>query len=167
MCQHVFCNFFDLSYIFRYSNAERQISWKCKIILSKVYAQLHNIAPNFIYLQNKSIVFLSQYFKLSRFTHFFGPTPDFEIALKTAIFKIYGYARNGTSVNKNPFLRPLNNRYFCHITIMKWSRINKKSIKKCIFWDIFIFIKVSPEHSACSQFVLCGCLIPKLFLFSL
>ena len=21
---------------------------------------------------------------------------------------------------------------------MKWSRINKKSIKKCIFWDIFI-----------------------------
>jgi hypothetical protein len=44
-------------------------------------------------------------------TLFFGQTPDFEIALKTAIFKIFGYARNGTSVNKNPFLRPLNNSY--------------------------------------------------------
>ena len=32
---------------------------------------------------------------------------------------------------------------------------------------IFIFSKVSPKHSAFSQFVLCGCLILKLFLFSL
>ena len=32
---------------------------------------------------------------------------------------------------------------FCHITIMKWSRINKKSIKKCIFWDIFILGLIS------------------------
>ena len=66
-------------------------------------------------------------------TPFFRPTPDFEIALKTAIFKIFGYARNGTSVNKIPFLRPLYDRYFCHITIVKWSRIIQKSIKKWIF----------------------------------
>ena len=71
-------------------------------------------------------------------TPFFGPTPDFEIALKTAIFKIFGYVRNGTSVHKNPFLRPLYNRYFCHITIVKWPRIIQNSSKKCIFWDIFI-----------------------------
>ena len=71
-------------------------------------------------------------------TPFFGPTPDFEIALKTAIFKIFGYARNGTSVNKNHVLRSLYYRYFCHITIMKWSRINKKSINKCIFFYILI-----------------------------
>ena len=76
-----------------------------------------------------SIVKWSQKWIFVDRTPFFGPTPDFEIALKTAIFKIFGYARNGTSVNKKPFLRPQNNRYFCHITIMKWSRINKKSIK--------------------------------------
>ena len=76
-------------------------------------------------------------------TPFFGPTPDFEIALKTAIFKIFGYARNGTSVNKNPFLRPLYNRYICHITIVKWSRIIQTSIKKCIFWDILILCPFS------------------------
>ena len=76
-------------------------------------------------------------------TSFFGPTPDFKIAFKTAIFKIFGYARNGTSVNKNPFLRPLYNRYFCHITIVKWSRIIQKSIKKCIFWDILILCPFS------------------------
>ena len=69
---------------------------------------------------------------------FFGPTPDFEIALKTAIFKILGCARNGTSVNKNHVLRPLYNRYFCHITIVKWSWNNKKTIKQFIFLDIFI-----------------------------
>ena len=85
-----------------------------------------------------SIVKWSQNWIFVDGTPFFGPTPDFEIALKTAIFKIFGYARNGTSVNKNPFLRPLYNRYFCHITIVKWSRIIQKSIKKCVFWDIFI-----------------------------
>ena len=58
---------------------------------------------------------------------------DFEIALKTAIFKIFGYARNGTSVNKNLVLRPLNNKNVCHITIMKWSQINKyrENAKSC------------------------------------
>ena len=34
---------------------------------------------------------------------FFGPTRNFEIALKTAIFQIFGYARTGTSVNESPF----------------------------------------------------------------
>ena len=69
---------------------------------------------------------------------YFGLTPDFKIALKTAIFKIIGYARNGTSVHKNLFLRPLYNIYFCHITIIKWSQIPKKSIRKCFFRGIFI-----------------------------
>ena len=53
-------------------------------------------------------------------------------------FKIWGWAKKGSSVHKNPFLRPLYNRYFCHITIVKWSRINQKSIRKFIFWDILI-----------------------------
>ena len=53
-------------------------------------------------------------------------------------FKIWGQPKKGSSVLKNQFLRPLYNRYFCHITIVKWSRIIQKSIKKCVFYDIFI-----------------------------
>ena len=53
-------------------------------------------------------------------------------------FKICGWAENGISVHKNHVLRRLYNRYFCNITIVKWSRINKKSIRKCIFWNIFL-----------------------------
>ena len=34
-------------------------------------------------------------------------------------FNIFGCARNGTSVNKNWFLRPLNNRYFCQNALSK------------------------------------------------
>ena len=52
-------------------------------------------------------------------------------------FKIWGWAGKGISVHKNHVLRPLYNWYLCHITIVKWSWINKKSIIKCI-WDIFI-----------------------------
>ena len=52
--------------------------------------------------------------------------------------KIWGWAKKGISVHKNHVLRPLYNIYFCHITIVKWSRINKKTIRKCIFGDIFI-----------------------------
>ena len=33
---------------------------------------------------------------------FFGPTPDFERALKTAFFNIFGCARNGTSRQQKP-----------------------------------------------------------------
>ena len=53
-------------------------------------------------------------------------------------FKIWGWPKKGSSVHKNQFLRTLYNRYFCHITIIKWSRINKKSMKRVHFWDIFV-----------------------------
>ena len=52
--------------------------------------------------------------------------------------KILGWPKKGISVHKNPFLRSLYKRYFCQITIVKWSRIIQKSVKKCNFWDIFI-----------------------------
>ena len=53
-------------------------------------------------------------------------------------FKIWDWAKKGVSVHKNYVLRPLYNRYFCHIIIVKMSWINQKSIQKCIFLDIFI-----------------------------
>ena len=68
---------------------------------------------------------------------FFGPTTDFEIALKTAFFKIFVCARNGTFVNNNHVLRPLYNGYFCHITIVKWSQITKKIHQKVHFLSYF------------------------------
>ena len=43
-----------------------------------------------------SIVKLSQKLIFVDGTSFFGPTSDFEMALKTAILKIFGYARNGS-----------------------------------------------------------------------
>ena len=53
-------------------------------------------------------------------------------------FQNMGRLKKGSSVHKNPFLRTLYNRYICHITIVKWSRIIQKCIKKCNFWEIFI-----------------------------
>ena len=38
---------------------------------------------------------------------------------------------------KHKFLIPLFYRYFCHITIVKWSQISKKIIRKWVFKDIF------------------------------
>ena len=52
--------------------------------------------------------------------------------------KIPGRAEKGISVHKKSNLRPLDNRYFCHITNVKWSWISKKSIKKCICFNILI-----------------------------
>ena len=48
-------------------------------------------------------------------------------------FKIWCWAEKGISGHKNSILRPLYDRYFCHITIVKWSWISQKSIRKCTF----------------------------------
>ena len=48
-----------------------------------------------------------------------GITIFYKNALKTQFFEIFGYVRNGTSNSQNLNLRPLYNRYFCHITIVK------------------------------------------------
>ena len=42
---------------------------------------------------------------------------------KPGILDNFGYSRNKTSVNKNPILRQLNDRYFCHVSINKWFQI--------------------------------------------
>ena len=57
-----------------------------------------------------SIVKWSQNWSFVARNPIFGLTPDFKIALKNAILKKNWHARNGTSVNKNLFLRPLKNR---------------------------------------------------------
>ena len=48
-----------------------------------------------------------------------GKAHFFKKALKTQIIDNFGYARNGISGSVNQNLSSLNNRYFCHITIMK------------------------------------------------
>ena len=42
---------------------------------------------------------------------------------KAGYFNICGYAKNFTYEGPSSILRPLYNRYFCHITIEKWSQI--------------------------------------------
>ena len=63
----------------------------------------------------------------------FWPNPRFWNCNENSNFQNIWCARNDTSINKNPVLRTLYNRYFCHITIVKWSRINKK----CIFFRLY------------------------------
>ena len=69
---------------------------------------------------------------------FFGLLYDLEFALKTPIFKQkIWYARNDTPNHKNPNPRPLHDRYFWNITIIKWSQICQNSIGTCSFRDVF------------------------------
>ena len=80
--------------------------------------------------------------------------PNFwKISVFNANLKSYGRPKKGLSVQKSPILRPLYNRYFCHITIIKWSRICRNSTRKCFFGDIFStypFSIIFPNYSCSS-----------------
>ena len=69
----------------------------------------------------------------------------FEYVLKTEIIEHFGYARNGTSGSGTQGLRQLYNRYFYHITIMKWFQICTTTIRKCPFEEIFVEATFSIE----------------------
>ena len=58
-------------------------------------------------------------------------------------FKIIDYTKKGVSVHSNPNLRPLYNRYFCHITILNWSQICKTIHQKVLLGDILFVGKFS------------------------
>ena len=53
-------------------------------------------------------------------------------------FQIFGFANNTIFDGPSAILRPLYNRYFCHITIEKWSQIYTRAIRKCLFKDILL-----------------------------
>ena len=57
-------------------------------------------------------------------------------ACKAGYFTIFGYAKNITSDGPTLILRPLYNRYFCHITIEKLSQICTRTIRNGFFKDI-------------------------------
>ena len=57
-------------------------------------------------------------------------------ACKAGYFNIFGCAKNTTSEGPSSILRPLYNRYFCHITIEKWSQICTRTIRNGFFKDI-------------------------------
>jgi len=98
------------------------------------YDFLANLIPLYnSNLSKVSIVKWSQKWIFVDGNAFFGLPFDLKNTLKTAILQIFGDARAGTSGHKNPFLRPLYNRYFCHITIVKWSQIYKKIHQKVFF----------------------------------
>ena len=64
-------------------------------------------------------------------------------ACKAGYFNIFGYAKNTTSEGPSSILRPLYNRYFCHITIKKWSPICTRTIRNVFFKDI-LFLGLFP-----------------------
>ena len=77
------------------------------------------------------VLFLAKYFFLN--------------ALKTKFIEKFGYARNETSSSENLNLRILYNRYFCHITIVKWSQICTRTTRKSFFEDIKFLAPFSIE----------------------
>ena len=67
------------------------------------------VNPRPLYNSNMAKVYTVKWSRIGIFVDgnpFFGSTPDTEVALKTETFKIFGYARIGTSINKSLFLRP-------------------------------------------------------------
>ena len=73
----------------------------------------------------------------------FGIAKNVEITCFACIFQMFRYANNTTSDGPSEILRPLYNRYFCHITIEKCSQIYTRSIRKCLFEDI-LFLGAFP-----------------------
>ena len=73
----------------------------------------------------------------------FGIAKNVKITCFACVFQIFGYANNTTSDGPSAILRPLYNRYFCHITIEKWSQIYTRNIRKCFFEDI-LFLGAFP-----------------------
>ena len=59
-------------------------------------------------------------------------------ACKAGYFNIFGYAKNTTYEGPSSILKPLNNRYFCHITIEKWSHFCTRTIGNGFFKDILL-----------------------------
>ena len=60
-------------------------------------------------------------------------------------FNIWGWTKKEISVHKNSNPRPLNNRYFCHITIIKWSQINKKNPSERAYFEKFLILDLFPN----------------------
>ena len=59
----------------------------------------------------------------------------YQIFLKIAVLLQYtnlGLGQKGISGHKTLILRPLKNRYFSHITIIKWSQISKNLHQKVL-----------------------------------
>ena len=70
----------------------------------------------------------------------FGIAKNGKITCFACIFQIFGYANKTTSDGPSAILRPLYNRYFCHITIEKWSQICTKTIRNVFFKDILFLV---------------------------
>ena len=73
----------------------------------------------------------------------FGIAKHVKITCFACICQLFGYANNNTSDSPSVILRPFYDRYFCHITIEKWSHICTRTITKCLFEDI-LFLGAFP-----------------------
>ena len=66
------------------------------------------------------------------------PFPAYPIIKKTAVFNAISKSgvrlKKGIFGLKNPIPRPLLNRYFCHIIVIKWYQISKKKIIRVVLF---------------------------------
>ena len=73
----------------------------------------------------------------------FGIPKYLKNACKACYLNVFGYVKNTTFDGPTSILRPLYNRYFCHITIEKWSQICTRTIRNGFFKDI-LFLGLFP-----------------------
>ena len=73
-------------------------------------------------------------------------------ACKSGYFKVFGYAKNTTFEGSSSILKPLYNRYFCHITIEKCSQICTRTIRNGFFKDI-LFLGLFPIVTPIINFI--------------
>ena len=64
---------------------------------------------------------------------------DLKNVCKAGYFNFFGYVKNTNSDGPISIPRPLYNRYFCPITIKKWSQICTRTINNGFFKDILFF----------------------------
>ena len=116
---------------------------KNKISIKRTHflVELLKIWDHFILVMWQTYILLSglRILLLWTETPFLGYLKFLKIYAKKNVNK-FGYARYGTSGHKNPILKPIYNRYFCHITNIKWSRKCTRIIKKCFFWIFFHYL---------------------------
>ena len=61
-------------------------------------------------------------------------------------FYFWGKAKKRISGLKNQILISLYNRYFCHLTLLRWSRISKNPSERAIL-EVFLFQVCFPLNS--------------------
>ena len=125
----------NLHRITKETSPKTEYPWKKNIF----YSSSGNLRPLFnSYMTKVYVIKWSQNWTRTIRGGVFGIAKNVRITCFACILQLFGYANNNTSDSLSAILRPLYSRYFCHITIGKWSHICNRTNKKCILKDILV-----------------------------